>query len=109
MKTITMLFLFIMLISTFTFSGEIYGSLKEGESSVGRGIRIEITSPRETYATETEEDGSYRLFIREEGKCTLKVHYEGQAPKIKIYSYEDSVRYDLVLEEKDGEYVLRRK
>ncbi|RLI00599.1 hypothetical protein DRO38_06185, partial [Candidatus Bathyarchaeota archaeon] len=106
MKMITMLLLFIMLFPSFVFAGEIYGSIRERERSIEPGIKVEIMTARNTYFTETDKYGSYRLYVPEKGKCTLKVHYKQQSPLIEIYSYERSVRYDLVLEKNNGQYSL---
>lgn len=107
MKTVIMFFLLIMLFPPLAFGGEIYGSITEGERSVGPGVRVEIITAGKTYPTETDKYGSYRLYVPEKGECTLKVHYKQPSQPIKVYSYEGSVRYDLVLEKKDGHYFLR--
>lgn len=112
MKTITMLLLLIMLFSTFAFSGEIYGSIKEGGKSIGQGVRVEIISPSNTtYDTETDKYGSYSIDVKEteELKCRLIVHYKQQCPEIIVFSYRRSIRYDLVLEKEDEKYILKRR
>lgn len=109
MKTITTLFLLILLFPTYFFSGEVYGSIRVDGRSVGKGIRIEIISPNQTYEIYTDEYGTYREYVKEEGRCTFKVYYGGQSPTTEIYSYADSVRYDFVLERINGQYFLRRK
>jgi hypothetical protein len=115
MKTIAMSLLLIMLIPAFTFAGEIYGSIKEGEKSIGEGVKVKVTmktAPETVKAdsTKTDKYGSYRLFVKEKGKCNLEVNYKNETPSIEIYSYDNSQRYDLVLEKgKDGKYLLRRK
>jgi hypothetical protein len=110
MKTIVMLIVLLVCVPTFVFGGEIYGSLTEAGKSVGGGAQVEVTCAGKTYPRNTTDQyGSYRLFVQEQGKCTLKVHYKEQSPSTEISSYQSSVRYDLVLEKKDGQYVLRRK
>ncbi|HEC99254.1 MAG TPA: hypothetical protein ENN18_02575 [Proteobacteria bacterium] len=107
MKRVTMFLLLIMLFPSLAFGGEIYGSITEGKRSVGAGVRVEIITASKTYPTETDRYGSYRLYVPEKGACTLKVHYRQPSQPIKVYSYEGSVRYDLVLEKRDGHYSLR--
>jgi hypothetical protein len=48
--------------------------------------------------------------VAPEGKCTLKVNYQGQTPSFEVTSYEGTVQYDLILEKgADGKYALKRK
>ena len=76
---------------------------------IPKGTKIEIASSKKTYAAETDTYGSYRLYVPEKGKCTLRVHYNKQSPSIEIFSYDKSTRYDWSLESKDGQYTLKRK
>ena len=113
MKTIAILLLLIMLLPAFAFAGEIYGSIKEGKRPIGKGVKVEIiaVSSGRRYVTKTDKYSSYRLYVRERGRCILKVYYKKQSPppQIQVYSYKGPVRYDLVLEKKKGKYILRRK
>lgn len=109
MKTITIALLLFLLCPAFAVAGEIYGSITEGEKSIGPGVKVDIVFEGKTLSAETDKNGSYRLYIQGQGKCTLTVHYKQQSPSIEISSYEGSVRYDLILEMKDGRYSLRRK
>ncbi len=109
MKTAFLFLLLLLLCTSRVLAGEIYGSLTEGDKSVGQGIKVEVISPTQTYTAETDQYGSFRVVVNEKGKCTLKVHYKQQAPALEIYSYERSVRYDLVLQAKDGQFTLKRK
>ncbi|HET7853830.1 MAG TPA: hypothetical protein VFM04_05175 [Candidatus Methylomirabilis sp.] len=110
MKTIAMLIVLLACVPSFAFGGEIYGTLTEDRRSVGPNAQLEVTCAGKTYPRQTTDQyGSYRLFVQEKGKCTLKVHYKQQSPSTVISSYDSSVRYDLGLEKKDGQYVLRRK
>jgi len=100
---------FVLLLPCLSLAGEIYGSVKEGKSNVGQGIKIEIVSAGRVDSTRTDRLSSFRLFIPKPGKCTLRVHYQSQTPSLVIYSYETPVRYDLVLEKTGEKYSLRRK
>jgi len=99
----------IIVSSSLTFAGEIFGSLKEKNVAVAKGTKIEVIIEKKTYTAETDEFGSYRLFVPEKGKCALKVYYQKQTPTFDIFSYDKSTRYDFLLENQDGKYVLRRK
>ncbi len=116
MEKINMLLLLIMFFPSFVFAGEIYGRISEGREYVGQGINVEIikyisATDSTIYTGETNEYGSYSIYVKEKGECRLIVHYPNQdpAPEIEVYSYETSVRYNLVLEKMDGKYILRRK
>ncbi len=109
MKLLRFFLLFGLLSPCLSLAGEIYGSIKEGKSNVGQGIKIEIVSADRVDSTRTDRLSSYRLIVAKPGKCTLKVHYKNQTPSLVIYSYETPVRYDLVLETTGEKYSLRRK
>ena len=90
-------------------AGEIFGTIKADAKGVSKGTKVDIISPKKTYSGETETYGSYRVYVAEKGKCTLKVHYNKQMPSLEIFSYDKSTRYDLNIEGKDGQYSLKRK
>jgi hypothetical protein len=47
--------------------------------------------------------------VPEQGKFKLTVDYGGQTPSLDVFSYDRSVRYDLLLEKKGAGYAVRRK
>ncbi|MER3424056.1 MAG: hypothetical protein C4293_13330 [Nitrospiraceae bacterium] len=109
MKNFSMLLVHFILLPSLSLAGEIRGMITEGGKSVGPGIRVEVRCGEKTYPSTTDKFGSYRLFVPEKGTCTVQVTYQNQAPSRAIESFEDSVRYDLVIEKQGGQYVLRRK
>lgn len=63
---------------------------------------------------------SISLSVPETGKCTLRMTYNEQPvyfiningekeQDVLVYSFKGSVQYDFFIEEKDGQYFLRRK
>ena len=106
MRMIAAAALFFM-VAPFAFTGEIFGTIKDQGKTVGEGIKVEVACGEKTYAAETNKFGGYRLFAQEQGKCTLTVKVGEEKPSISIHSFEDSARYNLVLEKKDGKYTLR--
>jgi hypothetical protein len=60
-------------------------------------------------STMTDKFGSYRLNVKEEGRCILTVVYEKQPLELTVFSYKEATRYDLIVERKDGKLTLRRK
>jgi hypothetical protein len=109
MKHLLLLLLFIVVGSGWANAGEIFGALTDKGKSVGPGVKIEIALPDTAYQALTDKFGSYRVFVPHKGKCTLKIHYKDQLPSIEIQALEKAVRYDLLLEIKDGKYQLKRK
>jgi hypothetical protein len=107
MRKIFAIPLFLALSFTGAWAGEIYGTVKEGGKPVPAGTKVEVKCAKGSYATETDKLGSYRLFLPEQGKCTLTVRAGNAAPQIGVHSFEDSARYNLVLEKKDGKPSLR--
>lgn len=105
-----LLLLFIFLFTFQVFAGEFFGTIREGNKPVSEGIRIDFKIKDERVgSTVTDKYGSYRQYIRESGRCTLTVYFGGQAPYIIAHSYNDPVRYDLLLIKKNDRYILRRE
>jgi hypothetical protein len=110
MRTTSLLVLLILLFVPPVLAGEIYGSIEVNGKPVGPGVEVAIECNGTTRPTKTDEIGSYRLYSKEKGKCTLTVKFGNEPfPSIEVYSYENTVRYDLVLEVSNGRYSLRRR
>jgi hypothetical protein len=109
MKYLLALAVSMFLFATSALAGELFGTISEGEKPVAQGVKVEVAAGDKTYSTETDKNGSYRIFVKEKGKCTLKVTYKDQAPTFAAASFDKSTRYDLVLTQKDGKYTLGRK
>jgi hypothetical protein len=88
-------------------AGEIYGTIKEGGKPIKAGTKVEVKCAKGSFSAETDKLGSYRIFVQEQGKCTLSVLSGDVAPQMTVHSFEDSARYNLVLEKKDGKPALR--
>ncbi|MGE5315010.1 MAG: hypothetical protein ACM3Q4_09980 [Acidobacteriota bacterium] len=109
MKIMTIIAAFLFTLSVRVCAGEIFGAISEGEKAVGEKIKVEVAASGKSYAAETDKNGSYRLFVKEKGKCTFTVHYKDQSVSTECFSYDRSMRYDWLLELKDGKYQLKRK
>ena len=102
--------LVLVLLPVRLLAGEIFGTVALGEKSAGGGVKLEIVSPNKTtYSDTTDKNGAYRIFVKEKGKCTITIHLKQQTPSTELFSYDKSLRYDWVLEAKEGKYSLRRK
>jgi hypothetical protein len=109
MKYLPVLAVFILLFVSRSFAGELFGTISEGDKPVAQGVKVEVAAGDKTYSTETDKFGGYHLYVKEKGKCTLKVSYKDQTPTFSVASFDKSTRYDFVLTQKDGKYILGRK
>lgn len=109
MKSMNIVVLALMLVASSAIAGEVYGTITDGGKPVAEGLKVEITGSDKVYSGETDKFGSYRVFVKEKGKCTLTVHVKDQAPSAELFSYGKSSRYDWILETKEGKLSLRRK
>jgi hypothetical protein len=107
MKTTMVMLLLMVLAPALATAGEIFGNITEGGHPVGAGVPLVITIQGRPYSTQTDKYGSYRIFLREQGQCTIVVNYQQQAPSVQVYSYDKSFRYNLALERAaSGQYSL---
>ena len=110
MKRTSLILLFILGFATWAFAGRIYGGISEGGKPVAKGVKVDVTCGAMTHSAETDANGAYSVMVPEQGKCSLKVNYQGQTPAFDVTSYEGSTQYDLILEKQaDGKYTLKRK
>lgn len=105
---IVAVFGFFLLVSP-ALGGEVYGTITDGSKPIAAGIKVTVTAGGQTYSTETDKFGSYRLFIKQKGKFTLTVQMKENSPSIEGISFDKSTRYDWILETKDARTTLRRK
>jgi hypothetical protein len=107
MRKVFLAMLCLAISCTTALAGEIYGTLKEGGKPIKAGTKVEVKCAKGNYNAEVDKLGSYRLFVPEQGKCTLSVKYGDVSPQMTVNSFDDSARYNLVLEKKDGKLSLR--
>ena len=109
MRRSSLLLLLILGFATWSFAGKISGGITEGGKPIAKGVKVDVTCGTTARSAETDAYGAFSV-VAPEGKCTLKVNYQGQAPTFEINSYEGTVQYDLILEKQaDGKYALKRK
>jgi len=115
--------LLVCLAASNAFAGRIFGDIKLDGKPVPAGLTVKIApalppaapgakpkpAPAVADTTVTDKFGSYKLSVKEEGKCLLTLVYEKQPVTLEVFSYKDATRYDLILEKKDGKLSLRRK
>ena len=101
------------------WAGRVFGDIKLDGKPLPAGVPVKIArvvavegKPATTVAadsTGTDEFGSYKLMVKEAGKCVLAIVYEKQTASLEVFSNKEATRYDLILEKKDGKLTLRRK
>jgi hypothetical protein len=120
---IASLALLVCLAASEAFAGRIFGDIKLDGKPVPAGLTLKISlvppvsasgaelRPTTIVADSTVTDrfGSYKLTVKEEGKCILTLLYEKRVLTLEVFSYKDPTRYDLILEKKDGTLSMRRK
>ena len=109
MKAVRLISLALTLVAASSLGGEIYGTIKENGKPIGKDIAVTIEIAGKSYSKPTDEFGSYRIFVAESGKGTAKLAFKEQTISGEIESYSTPVRFDLVIENKDGHYILRRQ
>jgi len=107
MRKVFLAMLCLAISCTTALAGEFYGTVKEGGKPIKAATKIEVKCAKGSYSAETDKLGSYRLFVPEQGKCALSVKSSDGSPQMTVHSFEDSTRYNLVLEKKDGKSSLR--
>jgi hypothetical protein len=113
--------LFVCLAASNASAGRIFGDIKLDGKPVPAGLTVKIAvvppaaspdaKPKPVLAdtTVTDKFGSYKLGVKEEGKCVLTLLFEKQPVSLEVFSYKDATRYDLILEKKEGKLTLKRK
>jgi hypothetical protein len=109
---VTMLMAALVAFSSEAIAGKIFGDISVDGKPVAAGIKLQITRPGVTAladTTVTDKFGSYKLMVKEEGKSTLTLLYQGKPLELAVFSNKEATRFDLVVEKKDGKLSLRRK
>ena len=99
------------------FAGRIFGDIKLDGKPVPEGVVVIVSLPpaegqkvgAPVDTVKTDKFGSYKLTVKQEGKCTLAVTHEKQTATLEVFSYKDPTRYDLIMEKKEGKLSVRRK
>ena len=103
-------------------AGRLFGDITRDGKPVEAGLLITLVpaaAPRTgagrgeagapVDSARTDAVGSYKLMAPAEGKYRLTVRRDKRSVTLPVFSYRQPTRYDLVLEEKDGVFTVRRK
>lgn len=92
-----------------SFAGEIYGTIKENGKPIAKDVPVTIELNGKKYSKPTDEFGTYRIIVAETGKGTVNIPFKQQTIGCEIQSYSSPVRFDLVIENVNGQYALKRQ
>jgi len=98
--------------STSAFAGKIFGDISMDGKPLPAGVKVKITHPGTNVvadSTTTDKFGSFKLMLKEDGKTVLTVMHENKPLELAVFSNKEAMRYDLVIEKKEGKPGLRRK
>lgn len=92
-----------------SWAGQLYGSIVE----TGKGVpkaSIEVNCAGAKTTGTTADDGSYRVFVKQQGRCTFSLPSYPGYPSADVFSYSEPAQYDFELVNRgDGKYGLRRR
>ena len=94
------------------FAGKIFGDISMDGKPLPAGVKIKIMRPGTSVVadtTTTDKFGSFKLMVKEDGKTVLTVMHENKPLELAVFSNKEAMRYDLVIEKKEGKPGLRRK
>ena len=108
----TLLMALLCVFSSEAMAGKVFGDISFEGKPVAAGVKVQITKPGDKTIIDTavtDKFGSYKLMIKEEGKVTLTILYQGKPLELAVFSNKEATRYDLVVEKKEGKLSVRRK
>jgi hypothetical protein len=87
--------------------GEIFGDIRLGDTYLANAP-VQLTCGTESVKGKTDAEGSFRLTVGGSGRCEITVTHEQKTASLAVVVFDKPARYRLVLELKDGAYVLKR-
>ncbi|MEM7051042.1 MAG: hypothetical protein AAF604_15335 [Acidobacteriota bacterium] len=88
----------------------VYGNLTLEDGKPGQAIEVEIKCPEKTYKGRTNSRGSYNIYVEHQGRCSLRLTFNGQPLKAPVLSLDDPVRHNFeIVKTASGKYDLRRR
>ena len=104
-------------------AGRIFGDVKIAGKPAAEGVLITVQAvvppsdkkdappppPAPIDSVTTDKVGSYKVVVKNEGKCNLLVHVGKKTATLEVFSYKEPTRYDLIVEETDGKLTVKRK
>ena len=102
-------FVSILLLSSALQAGPIYGAIfMEGRAVRGATVEVLVGNSSQGKAV-TLDDGSYRVNVGTEGRCTLVVTVNDVRAAADVISSGNAARYNFAIIKGGGGYELRRQ
>ncbi len=97
MRILSLFLVGVFLIAGLARAGEIHGKVTFEGKPVGKNLVIEITHPdrNKPYICYTNAESEYSVYVKENGKCTLRVLGSTNPPEATVFSRSNRSRYDL--------------
>jgi hypothetical protein len=89
-------------------AGHMYGIIRENNQPLSR-IEVIVLCGDERASGSTDDQGVYRLFVRQARSCRLILDPRGRNAEGALYSYDKPTAYDFDLVHEGGRWVLRRR
>lgn len=103
------LYLVLIVCPACLYAGPIFGSIFFNNAAL-RGASIRIScSGRVVASGSTLDDGSYRINVPNEGRCTFSVSSNNIQASADVVSSSSAARYNFVVVRGNGGYELRRQ
>lgn len=92
------------------WAGHVYGTIREGNQPL-REAKVTLRCGNEQpAAATTDQEGTYRLFSKAAGSCTLEMEHQGRRAVGSLYSYDRPTAYDFdLVQDGKGGWELRRR
>lgn len=94
MKLYRYALIFLLLISTQAFAGQISGTIRSGNKALS-GAKVVIECGSKSGSGTTDGSGRYRIFVSAKGSCTLSLPAQGASAR--VFSSSQPTRHDFVL------------
>lgn len=108
MRTVVLSLALIVLWTAVCAAGQIRGNIYVGKTPIA-GKTVEIKTGKSLYTTKTAGDGSFKLNVREQGKCVLSLVSGEKKMSIAIDSRRETMTYELEIVRRDGIYTLIKR
>lgn len=105
MKRALFFLLFLTILSSPAFAGQIYGTLFLNNQPLAQTVVV-LTCGAETGQATTDGSGVYRIFVRATGNCSVAVDPNGRNARGSLYSYDRPTAYDFDVINQGGQWIL---
>ena len=86
-------------LSTDVRADVIYGTIRFRDDRATAGLKFSVVCGGQQYGGSVQSGGDYKVYVREQGVCTLRLFIESNSEGIAadVRSYDEPVRYNFVI------------